>query len=197
MELIQIHVNREAYLEQAVLECRPFFDLYTNPLPQKIRVSCGIPSNAKRSGAIGECHSDQASKDKSFEIFIHPKLDNRLEVFEVLVHELCHTLPGAHNHGRVFQKHADALGLVPVGSGRNAYKSTKGGAQFKPMWAEIIDSLGAYPHKALTLSSHTKQGTRMLKAVCPTCNYSIRTSQHWVDKGLPVCSADGDTFILA
>jgi hypothetical protein len=193
----QVHANREAYLEQAVLECRPLFDHYASPLPQKIRVSCGFPSNAKRTGAIGECHSDRASGDNAFEIFVSPVLDNPVAVFEVLIHELCHTLAGGFNHNRGFQKHADALGLIPLGSGTNAYKATKGGASFMGMWQAIIESLGDYPHKVLNLSQRKTQGTRMLKAVCPTCNYSIRTTNAWAIKGLPVCSIDGDTFVLA
>jgi hypothetical protein len=192
----QVHANREAYLEQAVLECRPFFDLYANPLPQKIRVSCGFPSNAKRTGAIGECHSDKASGDNAFEIFISPVLDNPLAVFEVLIHELCHTLAGGFNHGTGFQKHADALGLVPLGSGRNAYKATKGGKNFGDMWDAVIQSLGDYPHKELNLGVRKVQRTRMLKAVCPTCGYSIRLTGLWANKGLPTCSIDNDSFIL-
>jgi len=198
----QVHVNRESYLEQAVVECRPFFDLYSQPLPAKIRVSCGFPSNAKRTGAIGECHSDKASGDNAFEIFISPVLDNPLAVFEVLIHELCHTLAGGFNHGVGFQKHADALGLIPLGSGKNAYKATKGGAQFLPMWQAVIDSLGDYPHKELSLSTRKTQNTRMLKAVCPSCGFSFRVTSHWASKGLPQCCNTesgvdcGDIFVL-
>ena len=193
----QVHSNREAYLEHAVLECRPLFDHYASPLPQKIRVSCGFPSNAKRTGAIGECHSDKASGDNAFEIFISPVLDHPTAVFEVLIHELCHTLTGGFNHGLGFRTHADRLGLIPLGSGKNSYKATKGGASFMPMWNAVIDSLGDYPHKELNLGQRKTQGTRMLQAKCPTCNYSIRTTRKWVDLGLPVCSIDGDTFVLA
>lgn len=194
---MQLHVNREAYLEQAVLECRPFFDLYASPLPKTIKVSCGLPSTAKRTGAIGECHSNNVLGERVVEIFVSPVLDKPIEVIEVLIHELCHALTNSKKHAMGFQKYADALGLVPLGSGKNAYKNTKGGANFLGMWNAVIESLGDYPHTKIDLVAHKTQGTRMLQAKCPTCDYSIRTTRKWVDLGLPVCSIDGDTFILA
>ncbi len=82
--------NREDWLSAAVSELRPYFDAVCSPLPTNVRVSCGFPSNAKRSGAIGECWADTASADATFEVLISPVLDDPLRVFDVLVHELCH-----------------------------------------------------------------------------------------------------------
>jgi len=38
-----------------------------------------------------------------------------------------------------------------------------------------------------------KQTTRMIKAECPSCGYTARISQKWVDVGLPTCPC-GDTL---
>lgn len=187
--------NREDWLTAAVSELRPFFDAVGKPLPQNVRVTCGFPSNAKRSGAIGECWADTASADKTFEVLISPTLDNPLQVFEVLVHELCHSTAGAMNHGINFQKVAAAMRLVPS-LGPKGWKATGRSAEFEPTFGAIISSLGPYPHAALTMSTKKTQGTRMLKAVCPSCGYTVRLTAKWADLGLPSCPQDSDILNL-
>ena len=78
-----IHSTREQWLNAAVEEVRPFFTAYGHTLPQAIRVTCGFPSSAKRSGAIGECWSDKASGDGSIEILISPTIADVTDVFAV------------------------------------------------------------------------------------------------------------------
>jgi hypothetical protein len=187
--------NREDWLTAAVSELRPFFDAVGKPLPQNVRVTCGFPSNAKRSGAIGECWADTASADKTFEVLISPTLDHPLAVFEVLVHELCHSTAGAMNHGVNFQRAAAAMHLVPS-TGPKGWKATGRGADFEPTFGAIISSLGPYPHAALTMSTKKTQGTRMLKAVCPSCGYTVRLTSKWANLGLPSCPQDSDTLNL-
>jgi hypothetical protein len=34
----------------------------------------------------------------------------------------------------------------------------------------------------------------MLKAVCPSCGYTVRLSQKWAAMGLPLCGTDGEQF---
>lgn len=187
--------NREDWLTAAVNELRPFFDTVGKPLPANVRVTCGFPSNAKRSGAIGECWADTASADKTFEVLISPTLDDPLHVFDVLVHELCHSTAGAMNHGINFQKVAALMHLVPS-LGPKGWKATGRGVHFEPTYGAIIDSLGPYPHAALTMSTKKTQGTRMLKAVCPSCGYTVRLTQKWAALGLPSCPQDSDTLNL-
>ena len=188
--------NREDWLSAAVSELRPFFDAVGAPLPANVRVTCGFPSNAKRSGAIGECWADTASADKTFEVLISPVLDDPLRVFDVLVHELCHATAGAMNHGVNFQKVAGLMHLVPS-AGPKGWKATGPSTSFVPTFGAIIDSLGAYPHAALTMSTRKVQTTRMLKAVCPSCGYTVRLTSKWAALGLPSCPVDSDTLNLA
>jgi hypothetical protein len=56
-----IYTTREEWLNAAVAELRPMFDLYAAPIPAKVRVTCGFPLDAKRSKAIGQCFSDANS----------------------------------------------------------------------------------------------------------------------------------------
>lgn len=188
-------INREDWLAAAVSELRPIFEIVGKPLPAAVRVSCGFPSNAKRSGAIGECWADTASADKTFEVLISPVLDTPLQVFEVLVHELCHATAGAMNHGVNFQRIAALMHLSPS-AGPKGWKATGRADTFESAFGEIIKSLDAYPHAALTMSSRKTQGTRMLKAVCPSCGYTVRLTQKWAALGLPSCPQDSDTLNL-
>jgi hypothetical protein len=180
--------TREEWLVAGIEEVRSLFDLNTKPLPKNIRVSCGFPSTAMRSGAIGECWIDKCSADGAFEILIHPKLADPVKVFEVLIHELCHATAGAFNHGVMFQRIAASMNLKPLGTGRNAWKSTEGDGNFVAAYGDIIASLGAYPHAELKAERQTKkQGTRLLKASCPSCGYTVRLTHKWAAQGMPTC----------
>jgi hypothetical protein len=180
--------TREEWLVAGVNEVRSLFDLNSRPLPKNIRVSCGFPSTALRSGAIGECWIDSASADGTFEVLIHPKLADPVKVFEVLIHELCHATAGAFNHGVRFQGIAKSMCLKPVGSGKHPWKATVGDDDFATVYGDIISSLGAYPHAELKADRQIKkQSTRLLKAVCPSCGYTVRLTAKWAAQGLPVC----------
>jgi hypothetical protein len=188
--------NREDWLNAAVSELRPFFGAVGKPLPANVRVTCGFPSNAKRSGAIGECWDDTASADKTFEVLISPVLDDPVKVFEVLVHELCHATAGAMNHGVNFQKVANLMHLAPSPT-KAGWKATGQAATFNAQYGDIIKSLDAYPHAALSMTTKKTQGTRMLKAVCPSCGYTVRLTSKWAALGLPSCPQDDDILNLA
>ena len=189
-----MHSTREDWLTQAVEELRPLFQVSGFPLPDKIRVTCGFPSSKARAlhRAIGEHWSPSASASGHHEILISPVMDDPLEVFGILVHELCHAATDGDGHGREFAKIARALWL------EGKLTETKVGDTFAANMGELIKSLGDYPHAKLNVSALRKpQATRMLKAVCPDCGYTIRLSKAWADKGLPVCSHDNSTFVLA
>jgi len=187
--------TREQWLMAAVEELRPIFAAVGKPLPQAIRVACGFPLNAKRSRAVGECWASTASADRTIEILVSPELADPVKVFEVLVHELCHSTAGAMNHGLNFQKVAALMHLVPS-AGPKGWKATGRASTFEPTFGEIISSLGAYPHAALTMNTKKVQTTRMLKAVCPSCGYTVRLTSKWAALGLPSCPQDSDTLNL-
>jgi len=188
--------NREDWLSAAVSELRPFFEAVGKPLPANVRVTCGFPSTAKRSGAIGECWADTASADKTFEVLISPVLDDPTKVFEVLVHELCHATAGAMNHGVNFQRVGNLMHLAPSPT-KAGWKATGQATTFAAQYGEIIKSLDAYPHAALSMTTKKTQGTRMLKAVCPSCGYTVRLTSKWAALGLPSCPQDDDILNLA
>jgi len=195
MNTTALYPTREEWLLAAIDEVRPLFDAVGHPLTDRIRVACGFPSTASRSGAVGQCFASAASADQHYEVMVSPVLDDPREVMQVLVHELVHTLPGCMNHGITFQTAASQVFLAP-GSAKG-WKATTHAPGFDAAYASILQGLGAYPHAHLTLGQTKKQGTRLLKAVCPCCGYTIRVTKVWADKGLPVCSLDNTQMTLA
>jgi hypothetical protein len=60
--------------------------------------------------------------------------------------------------------------------------------------AEFLQVTGPYPHARLTAADRPtkKDGTRLLKVVCPECGYTVRVTRKWLDVGLPVCPCGGE-----
>jgi hypothetical protein len=200
--MTKTYETREQWLMAGVDELRPIFAALGKPLPQAIRVACGFPLDAKRSKALGQCWASTASADRTIEILITPELADPVAVFQVLVHELCHATAGAMNHGVNFQRIATLMKLEPTNpTMRDPWRATVGDPSFNATYADIIVGLGDYPHAELTFNTRKTQGTRMLKAFCPSCGYTIRLTAKWaVDASgapnLPSCPNDGDTFTL-
>lgn len=185
--------TREDWLTQAVDELRPVFDANSYPLPQNIRVTCGFPSRHARSlnRAIGEHWSAKASGDGTHEILISPVEADPYEVFGILVHELAHSATDGDGHRGRFPRAVKSVFL------EGAPSKTKIGTLFRENFKALVESLGDYPHARLNVTADRKvQSTRMLKATCPACGYTIRLSKTHADKGLPICSVDASTFVL-
>jgi hypothetical protein len=196
VEIMSILI-REEWLSLAVNELRPFFGVHNITLPINIRVTCGFPHNSKRSGAVSECWADTASNDGTFEILITPEVADPLVVVHALIAELCHATAGALNTGLNYQRVAVQMGLAPAGPPSDLWSKTAPSAEFYTNYEAIIDGLGPYPHAALNVNRKQSQSTRMLKAVCPSCGYTVRLTQKWAAQGLPSCPVDGDIFNLS
>ena len=161
-------MNREDWLTAAASEAAPAFHLEGTPLP-KTRITCGFPSTWTPSKqTTGECWSDKASADGTFEILISPTLADSGAVFAVLLAQLC-----------------AASKADPVRMGLDQH-----GGLADARWDSVIEELGVYPHVAIVVGSKPVQTTRMLKAVCPACGYTVRLTQKWASLGLPTCPVD-------
>jgi hypothetical protein len=143
------------------------------------------------------------------EVFISPVLDQVAGIQGVLVtlrHELVHAA-GRRGHGREFKALAVELGLA------GPMTATVASPELLDFinWT-LLPELGRYPHGAITGRAEIlvpptesgdkpvilrpddwpkKQSTRLLKAECPECGYTIRLSKKWADVGLPGCPTDG------
>jgi hypothetical protein len=85
-------------------------------------------------------------------------------------------------HRGPFPKAARAIGL------EGKMTATVAGETLKTRLRGLIEQLGEYPHARLIASNRPKtQGTRMILLRCPDCGYQVRTTQKWIEVGLPVC----------
>lgn len=184
--------TREEWLTAAVEELRPFFNLASHPVARSIRVTCGFPSNYRRSRLHGECWASTASRDGTYEIMVSPTLADPIRVFATLVEQMTHTVAGAMGLTSTYRQVATDMLLLPDAA--RGWKQCSFGEAFIAAYVDIIDSLGPYPHAELDLSERKTQSTRLLKAVCPSCGYTVRLTAKWAVQALPVCGIDGDTF---
>ena len=105
-------------------------------------------------------------------------------MLDLLLHELIHATVGTHEgHKGAFKRLAVACGL----SGKMT--ATIAGEALTPRLADIVASLGEYPHSALNPASGAKKaGTRLIKCECLECGYIVRTTSKWLDDmGAPIC----------
>lgn len=59
--------------------------------------------------------------------------------------------------------------------------------------APILKRAGKLPHAKLEgkQTDRKKQGTRLLKAECEKCGYTVRVTKKWAAEGLPYCGVRG------
>lgn len=188
--------TREQWLVEAAEEVGAHVKHKTGAEVPTVRVSCGWPSRTVRK-TVGECWVPSAASDGVSQVFISPLLDNPADVLAVLVHELCHAIiqkrdheaaaidPGhkqTPGHGAAFKALATTCGL----EGKMTTTTPSDGLVEE--LKVIAARLGDYPHAALSLGDLApKQTTRMRKLMSPCCDYTVRTTQKWLDEGLPMC----------
>lgn len=184
MELF--HDYREQWLDAAIQSVRPRFRACGYPLPDNIKVSCGWPVGSRGAKKVlGQCFAPSASSKGNVEIFISPTLDKPGQVMGVLIHELVHAAVGNDaGHGKAFQKACAELGLTG-----KATEALPGPEMSGWLSAGIMPELGQYPHASVDFNQRKKQGTRMIKLVCPETGYTVRTTKKWIEQGYPTSPA--------
>lgn len=184
-------MNREDWLDNAVQQfVKPIFRDEGLETPD-VRVSVGLPSKralSVKQRRIGECWHRDASKDGLNQIFVTPLVDNSVEALGILIHEYVHASINLPGHKASFKRAALAVGLT------GKMTATTLTPDLDRRCHVYVENAGPYPHSALSPISLTKQGTRMLKLVCGLCGYTIRTTQKWVEVGLPTCVCGGAFF---
>ena len=111
-----MHPTRESWLAEAVAQARPIFASNGATLPDRIRVSCGLPSTFSRSGTLAECWADADSADQTYEVMVSPTLADPAQVLAQLMGALAHAAPGAMSHtSGAYIEAAANLGLCPMG----------------------------------------------------------------------------------
>jgi hypothetical protein len=144
---------------------------------------------SKKKRIVGQCWYPECSADATTEVFISPVRSDGPIVAEDLAHELVHAACGeGHGHQGLFITVAKALGFT------KPWKSTPATPELTQRLAGLYAPLGPYPHA--TLDSKAKeagggdkpQSTRLLKAECGECGYTVRVTKKWLEaKGAPIC----------
>lgn len=172
---------------------RPLFKERGYALPDKIRIGCGWPSSRALSVTGrrgGECWAPESAADKHTNIVISLYLDEPLKVAGVLVHELAHAAVGTKfGHRGPFVRCIRAVGL----EGKPKEACTPNEDLLKRLNA-AFKIVGRYPHARVDGSTRKKQGTRLIKLMC-FCGYTVRTTQKWLDLGVPTCWCGGTFFV--
>lgn len=194
-------MNREEWLTQAVAKLIPLFKGAGLEVPA-LRVSCGFPSKgglAIKKKVIGECWDGLCAADGKPQLFISPMLNelppivasdapvaNACGVLATLVHEMVHASIGTKaKHGPKFKAAMKKVGLEGKPTATTADKA------MCDYLGGIITQLGPYPHSELKMVRERKvQTTRMHKAECDCCGYTVRLAKKWADFGPPICPTD-------
>jgi hypothetical protein len=182
---------RQAWLDGALAALRERFIECGYTCPDSVRVSCGFPKGSTgRDKTIGQCWAAEASGDAHNEIFISPELGGAEmgpRIMGVVCHEMVHATVGlSAKHRGPFKRCAVAVGLC------GKMTATEETAEFTA-WAinVITEQLGEYPAAAMSIHGIKKQATRLLKCVCPECDYPVRVTRKWVEQsGTPICPTD-------
>lgn len=176
-------MNREAWLEAAIDALRPMLEENGSPVPADVRVSCGFPGGKSVHKVIGQCWASRANDGVS-QLFVSPLLHDPVEILAVLIHEAIHAWNDCKDgHKGAFRRAALAIGL------EGKMTATTAGEKLVERLGELAAELGEYPHKKMTLADLgvKKQTTRMIKLQCGECGYVVRTTQKWIECGLPTC----------
>lgn len=155
-------MNREQWLCVGRDEIAPLLAAAGYVLPPT-RITCGFPLG--RKAKIWQVWPAAASSDGTVEVLISPTISDAGTVFTVLLNAL-----------------ATAANAPPEAVGLDAT-----GALSDMRWFPIIEAQGEYPHAALRVGERPTQTTRMLKASCLTCGYTVRLTSKWAQVGMPDC----------
>jgi len=151
------------------------------------RVSCGWPSRGALAATrrkIGQCWAPTASGDGTHELFVSPAIEEPVRVLDILLHEMIHAAIGCDKkHGPAFKRAMLDVGLA----GKPTATYAEDGTALHAALADLAGRLGPYPHAKIDYTARPKEGTRLLKAECPECGYTVRVTRKWLDVGLPTC----------
>lgn len=151
--------------------------------PENIRFSVGFPKRKRGRGAnspsagVYSIHASGESTGGFREVFIAPTIGDA-------------DAAGAAVLAALIEAATQAAGrrAVAVDSAQTA-AAARG----------ALGGMPEYPHDAMVSAAHlgSASGSRLIKASCPACGYTIRLTRKWIAAGLPICPQDGTQFTVA
>lgn len=189
-----------AECERCLREAIAHFNLKTKPES----IVCTIQTKGKKN-ALGWFWAKRwkgASKDETVqEINLSAETLRQCNPGEVLIHELAHAenftldIRDCVNnvHNKKFKAMAEQLGLVvKPRDKRYGYGFTDLGDAAKGFLDKMKFNAELFKVNRLEPLPSSKAGTRLLKCECPECGYVIRTTQKWLDTGVPTCACGAE-----
>lgn len=180
--------TREAWLGRAAEAMAPWLEGEEVPA---MRISVGFPGGrSNRNRTVGQCWPTTAAEDGVAQVFISPirGAADTVDVLGTLLHEMIHAVDDCKDgHTGNFRRIAKRVGFCG-----KLTSSDNRTPELTERLEGLAQRLGAFPHATLLQAGRAadqpkKQGTRMLKVVCPDDGYTLRTTQKWIDVGLPTC----------
>lgn len=177
---------REQWLMAGLDAMRPRIAAAGYTLPAQVKIACGFPVGSRGGKKVlAQCIAPEASAAGITEMFVSPTVADPMQALGCILHEAGHACVGVQaGHGAPFKAFCAALGLVG-----KATEAVPGDECRKWLQDEVLPILGAYPHAAVDPNARKKQGTRMIKLVCPETGYTVRTTKKWLDVGVPTSPA--------
>jgi hypothetical protein len=158
-------------------------------VPKDCKVSVGFPGGGSAKKRIGECWPRSRSSIGVNEIFLNPAMTKVETLVDTLIHEAIHAADDCKSgHKGFFRRTALAVGL------EGKMTSTHAGPALSLFIKNVIASMPAFEYGSLDISQRKKQTTRMVRCRCPHCEYTVRTTQKWLDVAIPVCPVDNETM---
>ena len=136
--------------------------------------SRGAANNAKRR-VVGQCCHPEMSQGNVWEILLTLGEADVPKILTTLLHEMIHVVAGHEDrhagHGQRFKSLALASGLaMPM-------RSTPATPELLKQFKKMARKLGKLHHDELDLTTQKKQGTRLLKFGCTSCQFTGRTTR--------------------
>ena len=158
--------------------------------PTKVRFSCSLMGDtsstlAANKNHVAHCDYMERTGNNYDEIRMCVTLGGRktkhdsARVADILLHEMIHTMARRCGHRGAFKIIATTVGL------KGQMTATVAGQELRlAIWNQVVTRLGKYPHSAvhLTPRGERKKGSRLIKCVCPQCQFNLRTTRKWLDK---------------
>ena len=154
--------------------------------PNKVRYACSLQDTGMAaSNALAHVHFAHATGNNHHEIRMGVHVggrqlkDDSARVADILLHEMIHTCAPRSGHGGAFKAIAHQMGLVGKMTATVASEECR-----TALWEQVVTRLGKYPHQAVKLTPRGQRGkgSRLIKVICPTCAFNMRTTRKWIIK---------------
>lgn len=181
--------------ERLIKEACAYYKLETKPE----NIVLTIQTRGKRESTLGWFWAKRWKKDKKdpvHEINLSAETLATNDAGETLIHELAHAenetkgIKDVSNrvHNKHFKAMAEHLGLKVLERDKSVgFGFTELDKGAKDFLEKINFSRAIFDRARLTPTGRKKVGSRLIKCVCPDCEYTVRTTQKWLDIGLPQC----------